>query len=103
VAYMWTTAQELAELVARGVTPFTVSRGMVNVLGDMKGVEIWANFTEDEGGILCELRSANLNVQPIAAKYGGGGHAKACGATVPDWETTKKMLHDLDEMIGENQ
>lgn len=103
VAYMCTTAEELKELMARGVTPFTVSRGMVNVLGDMKGVEIWANFTEDEGGILCELRSANLNVQPIAAKYGGGGHAKACGATLPDWETMEKMLHDLDEMIGEDQ
>lgn len=103
VAYMCTDARELAELVAQGVTPFTVSRGMVNVLGDMKGVEIWANFTEDEKGILCELRSANLNVQPIAAKYGGGGHAKACGATLPDWETMEKMLHDLDEMIGEDQ
>lgn len=100
VAYMYTTARELKEL---NITPFTAARGMVNVLGDMKGIEIWANFAESEEGILCELRSANLNVQPIAAKYGGGGHAKACGATVPNRETVMAMLHDLDEMIGEDQ
>lgn len=100
VAYMYTTAEELKAL---DISPFTASRGMVNVLGDMKGVDIWANFTEAEEGILCELRSAGPNVQPIAVKYGGGGHAKACGATVPDRETVMAMLHDLDEMIGEDQ
>ena len=100
VAYMYTTAEELKAL---DISPFTASRGMVNVLGDMKGVDIWANFTESEEGILCELRSAGPNVQPIAVKYGGGGHAKACGATVPDRETVMAMLHDLDEMIGEDQ
>lgn len=100
VAYMYTTAEELKTL---GISPFTASRGMVNVLGDMKGVDIWANFTEAEEGILCELRSAGPNVQPIAVKYGGGGHAKACGATVPDRETVMAMLHDLDEMVGEDR
>ncbi|MDE6591101.1 MAG: hypothetical protein K2K53_12330, partial [Oscillospiraceae bacterium] len=100
VAYMYTSAEELKEL---GLSTFAASRGMVNVLGDMKGTDIWVNFTEDENGILCELRSANLNVQPIAAKYGGGGHAKACGATVPDYETAMAMLRDLDEMMEEVQ
>lgn len=99
VAYMYTPEEEWK---AMGISPFTASRGMVNVLGDMKGVDIWANFTETGEGILCELRSAGPNVQPIAVKYGGGGHAKACGATVPDYETAMAMLHDLDEMTGEN-
>lgn len=100
VAYIYTTAAELEEL---GITPFTASRGMVNVMADMKGTDIWVNFTESGEGVLCELRSAEQNVQPIAVKYGGGGHAKACGATVPDRETAMAMLHDLDEMIGEQQ
>lgn len=98
VAYMYTPMEEWQ---AMGISPFTASRGMVNVLGDMKGVDIWANFTESEEGILCELRSAGPNVQPIAVKYGGGGHAKACGATVADYDTAMAMLRDLDEMIGE--
>ena len=67
-------------------------------MADMKGVDIWVNFTETEQGVLCELRSSRYNINPIAVKYGGGGHAKASGATIPDRETAMAMLHDLDEM-----
>ena len=98
VAYMYTTREELAQL---NEDIFTISRGMVNTLSDMKGVTCWANFTETENGILCELRSSLHNIQPIAVKYGGGGHAKACGATVADRETVMAMLADLDELTGE--
>ena len=97
VAYIYTTADEIKEL---GISTFTASRGMVNVMGDMKGISIWVNFTESDEGVLCELRSADRAVQPIAVKYGGGGHAKACGATVPDRETAMKMLADLDQLVG---
>ena len=98
VAYIYTTREEFAQL---GVDTFTVSRGMVNTMADIRGVGIWVNFTETENGVLCELRSADLNINPIAVKYGGGGHAKASGATVPDRETAMAMLRDLDAMLGE--
>lgn len=97
VAYIYTTAQELAELDA---DTFTVSRGMTNTMADIKGVDIWVNFTETEKGVLCELRSNKYNINPIAVKYGGGGHAKASGATVADKKTAMAMLRDLDEMMG---
>lgn len=100
VAYIYTTRDELK---AMGVSTFTASRGMVNTMADIKGTEIWVNFTETEEGILCELRSSGLNINPVARKYGGGGHAKASGASVPDYETAMAMLHDLDEMIGETK
>ncbi len=103
VGYIYTTAEEMKELGDLGFTPFAISRGMANTLADIKGTDIWANFTETDEGVLCELRSAGPNIQPIAVKYGGGGHAKACGATVPDYETAMKMLQDLDEMAGEVQ
>jgi len=99
VAYIYTTREEFDAL---GVDTFTVSRGMVNTMADIKGVGIWVNFTETEKGVLCELRSGDLNINPIAVKYGGGGHAKASGATVPDRETAMAMLADLDAMLGEN-
>ena len=99
VAYIYTTREEFNELQA---DLFTVSRGMVNTMADMKGVDIWANFTETEKGILCELRSSIHTIQPIAVKYGGGGHAKACGATVADKETVMAMLADLDKIAGGN-
>lgn len=55
-------------------------------MGDIKGTNIWVNFTETKQGILCELRSNSYNINPIAVKY-GGGHKKASGATVvPKYE-----------------
>ena len=99
VAYIYTTREEFDAL---GLDTFTVSRGMVNTMADIKGVGIWVNFTETEKGVLCELRSGDLNINPIAVKYGGGGHAKASGATVADRETAMAMLADLDAMLGDN-
>ena len=98
VAYIYTTLEELREM---DVSTFTVSRGMVNTMADIRGTDIWVNFTETEEGVLCELRSGGVNINPIAVKYGGGGHAKASGACVPDRETAMKMLSDLNELAGE--
>lgn len=95
VAYIITTRDELE---AGGVDEFTVSRGMVGVMSDIRGVHSWVNFTETDHGVLCELRSKKYNINPIATKYGGGGHAKASGATIPDLETAMLMLKDLDEL-----
>ena len=99
VAYIYTTAEELAAL---NKDVFTISRGMVNTMADIKGTDIWVNFTEADGGVLCELRSSKYNINPIAVKYGGGGHAKASGAKVADRETAMHMLADLDQLIGDN-
>ena len=100
VAYIYTTADEARSY---GVDTFTISRGMVGVMGEIRGVDIWVNFTETEGGVLCELRSSRYNINPIAVKYGGGGHEKASGATVPDRETAMRMLADLDQIMEVNQ
>lgn len=97
VAYIYTTKEEVREM---GISVFSASRGMVNTMADIRGTDIWVNFTEDEEGILCEIRSGGPNINPIAVKYGGGGHAKASGATVPDFETAMAMLRDLNEMAG---
>lgn len=98
VAYIYTTREELQEM---NLNTFAVSRGMVNTMADIKGTDIWVNFTETEEGVLCELRSGGVNINPIAVKYGGGGHAKASGACVPDRETAMRMLADLNELAGE--
>ena len=98
VAYIYTTREEMQELDA---DTFTVSRGMVGTMADIRGVDIWVNFTETENGVLCELRSSKYNINPIAVKYGGGGHAKASGACVADKETAMDMLRDLDALTKE--
>lgn len=98
VAYIYTTKDEVKEL---GSSEFSISRGMVVTMADIKGVDIWVNFTESDEGVLCELRSGRFNINPIAVKYGGGGHQKASGACVPDHDTAMAMLADLDKMQGE--
>ena len=100
VAYIYTPKSEVESL---GVDTFTISRGMVGTMSEIKGVDIWANFTETDEGILAELRSSIYNVNRIAVKYGGGGHEKASGATLKDRSEVEAMLADLDAIIMENK
>ena len=92
VAYIYTPLEEFESL---GVDSFTISRGMVAVMADIKGVDTWVNFTETREGVLCEIRSSLYNINPIAVKYGGGGHAKASGATLKNKQEAMAMLEDL--------
>ena len=99
VAYIYTDKEELASY---GVSTFTISRGMVGTMGDLRGVDIWVNFTETDEGVLAELRSSKYNINPVAVKYGGGGHQKASGATLKDRAEAMMMLEDLNEIIRSN-
>ncbi len=96
VAWLYNTLEQVRE---SGLEPAAVSRGMVGTMSDLAGIPIWVNFTEVADGVDCELRSSLHNINPIAVKYGGGGHQKASGAHVPDRETAMAMLADLDEML----
>ena len=51
--------------------------------------------------MLCEIRSSVYNINPVAVKYGGGGHAKASGCTLADREEAMRLLGDLDA-LGKN-
>ena len=100
VAYIYTTREEVAACES---DLFGISRGMVSTMADIKGVDIWVNFTETDKGVLCELRSSRFNINPVAVKYGGGGHQKASGATVRDREEAMAMLADLDKMMEDSE
>lgn len=100
-AYIFTDKKQLKNYAKRGISEFTVSRGMVGVMSDVKGVDVWVNFTETSKGILCEIRSSKYNINTIAVKFGGGGHAKASGATLRNRKEVKRMLADLDQLQGE--
>ena len=95
VAYIYTTREEAAGYDADS---FTLSRGMVNVMAEIQGIDSWVNFTETAEGVLCEIRSNRHNINPIAVKYGGGGHKKASGATLRDREEAMRLLDDLNSL-----
>lgn len=96
VGYIYTDYEEFKTYE---VSSFTISRGMVNVMSEINGVDIWVNFTETENSVLCEVRSTKYNVNQIAVKYGGGGHLLASGATLKNKEEAFSFLHDLDQLV----
>ena len=74
----------------------------VNLLSNIQGYPIWVFFCENEDGSLhIEFRSNGPAVQPIAVKYGGGGHALAAGVTIvnPTDEIIANIIEDLNNLI----
>jgi phosphoesterase RecJ-like protein len=97
VAYM---KNDLTVKDKYNVTTFAVSRAMVNQMAGIKDIDIWVNFTLDEEGLIqVELRSKILSIVHIARKYGGGGHALACGCTLNSFDEADKVLEDLDALL----
>lgn len=93
VAFLKHTYEELIEF---DFDFFTMSRGMVNVMSGVEGIDIWCNFTEKaKNEIICELRSSRHPIVEVAQKYGGGGHMLACGCTLASWEDVDKLVADL--------
>ena len=80
---------------------FTISRGMVNTMSDIRGIDTWVNFTETDEGVLCEIRSSLHNINVVAVKWGGDGHKKASGAMLKSREDAMALLKDLDEVNSE--
>ncbi len=95
VSYIYT---DKVEADSYGVDTFTISRGMVNTMGDIRGIHTWVNFTETDEGVLTEIRSNKYNINPIAVKYGGGGHQKASGACLKSREEAMSLLADLEDL-----
>ncbi|WP_010532400.1 DHH family phosphoesterase [Lentibacillus jeotgali] len=79
-----------------GVSPNETGQ-LVGVLGNVEGIKAWVLFIEEEDIIRVRLRSKGPAINEIAAKYNGGGHPMASGATVYTWEETDKVIIDLDE------
>ena len=72
----------------------------VNVIGNIRGCPAWVLFTRSpENFIRVEFRSQTLNVQKVAAKYGGGGHLHAAGARLndqTDFSLAMQIVEDLE-------
>ncbi len=71
----------------------------VGLLGEIKGSIIWLAFIDYEGTIRVRLRSRYVEINKLAEKYHGGGHACASGATVYSREEMEELLRDADELI----
>ncbi|MCF3943347.1 DHH family phosphoesterase [Oceanobacillus alkalisoli] len=70
---------------------------LVQIFGDVKGIKAWVIFVEEEDLIRVRLRSKGPIINEIAAKYDGGGHPMASGATIYKWKEADQVIHDLNE------
>ncbi|PXW88150.1 phosphoesterase RecJ-like protein [Streptohalobacillus salinus] len=71
---------------------------LVGAYGDIKGIRCWAIFVEEDDKIRVRLRSKGPVINQLAAKYRGGGHPLASGATVMSWEEADQLIKDLDDI-----
>lgn len=73
---------------------------VVSYLDGIKGAIVWLAFIENaDGSIRVRLRSRFVTINALAEKYGGGGHDRACGATVHSKKGMKQMLSDANEIV----
>ena len=72
---------------------------MVGLLGGIEGFPVWALLIEYPGEIRIRLRSNGPTIDLLANKYGGGGHAKAAGAKLDNWDQLPAFIKDVEEVI----
>lgn len=72
---------------------------MVNALGGIDGYPVWALFIEYPDEIRIRLRSSGPTINELANRYGGGGHAKASGARLNNWEELGDFIKDVNDVI----
>lgn len=73
----------------------------VNCLDSVKGSLIWIAFIEADGKLRARIRSRFVHISGLAQKYGGGGHACACGATAKDEKEALALVADADALLAE--
>lgn len=74
----------------------------VSSLAGIEGYPVWClmmEYSKDE--IRIRLRSRGPEIKTLANEYGGGGHAKASGAKLQNWDELPKFLSDADKLVKE--
>jgi len=82
IAYFWLKQKDFARTGAER----SDTEGLIEHIRDIEPVVVACAFEELEPGIVrISLRSKNgkVNVNEIAAEFGGGGHSAAAGARIP--------------------
>ncbi|MCF6138213.1 DHH family phosphoesterase [Pseudalkalibacillus berkeleyi] len=91
VGYIYLTQ----EVMEQFNTTASESSLLVNTFSNVEGLKTWVFFVEEPDQIRVRLRSKGPVVNTIAAKYNGGGHPMASGATVHTIKETEQIIQDL--------
>lgn len=74
---------------------------LVNSFSHVEGLLAWVFFVDEPDQIRVRLRSKGPVVNKIAAKFNGGGHPRASGATVYTKDETLSVLTELRNLCKE--
>lgn len=84
-------------LTTYNVEPIDTGK-LVGTLGDIEHIKAWIFFIEEDDVIRVRIRSKGPVINELAAKYNGGGHPLAAGASVKTWEEAERFVTDLEEI-----
>lgn len=68
---------------------------LVHIFGEIKGINCWAMFVEEEDQIRVRIRSKQTKINQVAEQFNGGGHPLASGATVYTWDEAEQLISEL--------
>lgn len=71
---------------------------LVSELGNVAGIKAWVFFIEEDDQIRVRLRSKGPVINGIAAKYNGGGHPLAAGASIYSWDEMEDVIVDVENV-----
>ena len=78
-----------------------ISRGMLSLMAGIEEIKIWCNFTYDmeSNTVKCEFRSRGVEIVDVAKSFGGGGHAYACGCTIPSFQNVEEVIQKFIQLL----
>jgi bifunctional oligoribonuclease and PAP phosphatase NrnA len=74
---------------------------LVNSFSHVEGLLAWVFFVDEPDQIRVRLRSKGPVVNKVAAKFNGGGHPRASGATIYTKDETRSVLLELRNLCKE--
>lgn len=98
-AYIKITTDDIRNF---GVDSSTASN-MINNFNYIKEIKVWTFITYDQKSTMYKvnIRSRNVVINDIAAKYHGGGHKFASGVRTTNEADIDNLIKDLDERCRE--
>ena len=49
--------------------------------------------------VKCEFRSRGVEIVDVAKSFGGGGHAYACGCTIPSFQNVDEVIQKFIQLL----
>jgi bifunctional oligoribonuclease and PAP phosphatase NrnA len=100
---IWSTLTD-ADLAATG-TPPSASEGIIDLLAQAEDAEVAILFKEDPRGTRLSVRTrpGGVDATVLTGMFGGGGHARAAGATIerPVVDARPAVLAEAGRLVDE--